>query len=78
LPIQPRRLHDIAHAVMAPLRLRTFSQRTVEADDGERQLRNFVPPSEAEGGEGVRPGLRSSLQPTNGGIKRERPPRRDK
>jgi hypothetical protein len=38
LPLQPSRLFDIAQAVMAPLRLRTFAQETMEADDGVRQL----------------------------------------
>jgi len=40
MAIQPDRLHDIATAVMAPLRLQTFGQTTIDSDDGVRQLRD--------------------------------------
>jgi hypothetical protein len=38
MAIRPERLFEIAQAVMAPLRLRSFSQKTIEADDGVRHL----------------------------------------
>lgn len=44
LAILPRTLHEVAKAVMEPLRLRTYSRVTIEADDGVRYLR----PSPAE------------------------------
>ena len=40
LAIQPERLYEVAQAVMAPLRLRSVSQVTYEADDGVRHLRD--------------------------------------
>ena len=40
MAIQPERLYQIAQAVMAPLRLRSVSQVTYEADDGVRHLRD--------------------------------------
>ncbi len=43
LPIQPKRLYEIAQAVMAPMRLRTVGQVTYEADDGVRHLRDAEP-----------------------------------
>jgi hypothetical protein len=41
MAIQPDRLHDLAQAVMAPLKLRTVGQTTIESDDGVRQLRDI-------------------------------------
>jgi hypothetical protein len=40
LAIQPDQLVDIANAVMAPMRLRSTSYRTYEADDGVRHMRD--------------------------------------
>jgi hypothetical protein len=39
LPIRPAAMMELAQAVMAPLRLRTVSERTIDADDGVRQIR---------------------------------------
>lgn len=39
LPIKPQKLIEIAPAVVAPLRLHTTSQKTIESDDGVRSLR---------------------------------------
>jgi len=38
MAVRPDRLFEIAQAVMAPMRLRSFSQKTIEADDGVRYL----------------------------------------
>ncbi len=38
IPILPERLSEIAQAVMLPLRLRTYSQVTIEGEDAERHL----------------------------------------
>jgi hypothetical protein len=43
LAIQPKRLYEIAQAVMAPMRLRAVGQVTYEADDGVRHLRDPEP-----------------------------------
>jgi Pvc16 N-terminal domain len=40
LPIRPQAMMELAQAVMAPLRLRTVSERTIDAYDGVRQLRD--------------------------------------
>jgi len=51
LGIQPDQLLDLAQAVMAPLRLRSTSHRTYEADDGVRHMRDedFVSPQTTGG-----------------------------
>ena len=40
MAVQPQRFYDVAQAVMAPLRLRSVGQRTLDADDGVRHLRD--------------------------------------
>lgn len=40
MPILPDSFMDVAKAVMAPLRLRTYGQTTIDGDDGTRALRN--------------------------------------
>jgi hypothetical protein len=49
----PERLFEIAQAVMAPMRLRSYSQKTIEADDGVRHLREA--PAEPEAVEASAP-----------------------
>jgi hypothetical protein len=53
MAIRPDRLFEIAQAVMAPMRLRSFSQKTIEADDGVRHLPEQ--PAAAEPGPGDSP-----------------------
>jgi Pvc16 N-terminal domain len=64
LAVRPQKLIDIAPAVMAPLRLRTMSQKTIESDDGVRMLRTHTElngrsatpePAPASEGTGVKP-----------------------
>ena len=44
MPILPDSFMDVARAVMAPLRLRTYGHTTIESEDGTKQLRpNEVP-----------------------------------
>jgi hypothetical protein len=38
MPIQPEAFLEVARAVMAPMRLHSTSQKTIDADDGYRQL----------------------------------------
>ena len=40
MAVQPQRFYEVAQAVMAPLRLRTVGQKTLDADDGIRHLRD--------------------------------------
>jgi hypothetical protein len=40
MPIQPESFFEVAQAVMAPLRLHSTAQKTFEADDGVRTMRN--------------------------------------
>lgn len=49
MAIQPAAFYDVAQAVMAPLRLKSSAQTTMEADDGVRYLRNSS--EEGEGSE---------------------------
>ena len=55
LAIQPERLYEIAQAVMAPLRLRSVSQVTYDADDGVRHLRDPDAGAAGEGGQPAAP-----------------------
>ena len=66
LAIQPERMYEIAQAVMAPLRLRSVSQVTYDADDGVRHLRD----SDLEGAADGRP----PDQPLAVGGKTRKPP----
>ncbi len=43
LAVYPDLLYEVAQAVMAPMRLRSSAQKTFEADDGVRYLREPPP-----------------------------------
>jgi hypothetical protein len=51
MAIQPDSFYEVAQAVLAPLRLKSSAQTTMEADDGVRYLRNSAP----EGGSSEEP-----------------------
>jgi hypothetical protein len=53
MAMRPERLFEIAQAVMAPMRLRSYSQKTIEADDGIRHLHEA--PAEPEAVEASAP-----------------------
>lgn len=52
MAVKPQRFYEVAQAVMAPLRLRSVGQRTLDADDGVRHLRD-APPDPAPIAEGA-------------------------
>jgi hypothetical protein len=64
MAIRPERMFEIAQAVMAPMRLRTRSQTTIIADDGERQAR---PRGGEAGPEGVDGGSAGPPDPGGSG-----------